>query len=87
VHTMLGGPLYVAEDTLDESPMGITPGVHVEASLIDDVGDVLAHKGEVLKCPDNAEIEGGGVPSLDEDLGQVLGMACSSSCRRDQGPP
>jgi hypothetical protein len=55
---ILGCETYVAEDPLVECLVRIAWGMHVEASLIDSVGDVEARKGEALKCSDNAVVEG-----------------------------
>jgi hypothetical protein len=45
------GALEVAEDVLHTCEMGLTGVVHMEADLLDHVGDVKLGEGEVLKSP------------------------------------
>jgi hypothetical protein len=53
---MVEGALEVAEDALDGYEMGIIGVVHVEAHLLDRVGDVRPSEGEVLESPSEAVV-------------------------------
>jgi hypothetical protein len=46
----------VAQDPLETGEMGLPWGVHVEAHLLDGVGDVVSGEGEVLKRTGQAPI-------------------------------
>jgi hypothetical protein len=48
----------VPQDPLHRGEVRLSRIVHVEAYLLDDVGDVGPGEDEVLKCPDNAPVAG-----------------------------
>jgi hypothetical protein len=48
---MVDGALEVPKDALHGREMGLTGVVHVEAHLLDHIGNVGLDKGEVLECP------------------------------------
>jgi hypothetical protein len=50
------GALEVAEDPLHNREMGLLRVMHIEAHLLDHVGDVGSSEGEVLEGPDQATI-------------------------------
>jgi hypothetical protein len=45
------GAAEVAQDPLESGEVGFPRGVHVQAHLLDGVGDVGPREGEVLECP------------------------------------
>ena len=47
----------VPEHALDEGPMDVPGIVHVEARLLDGIGDVGARERQVLKSADDAAVE------------------------------
>jgi hypothetical protein len=48
---MVEGAIEVVEDALRNREIGLTGVVHVEAHLLDHVGDVKPGEGEVLESP------------------------------------
>jgi hypothetical protein len=50
------GALEVAEDALHNIEMGLTGVMHVEAHLLDCVGDVRSSEGEVLEIFSHATV-------------------------------
>jgi hypothetical protein len=49
--TMVEGAIEVVEDALRNREIGLTGVMHVEAHLLDHVGDVKPGEGEVLESP------------------------------------
>jgi hypothetical protein len=82
------GALEVPKDVLRSHEIGLTRVVHVEAHLLDRVGNVGPSEGEVLESPGQATIgswvtdEG---PHVKRDLGGA--RLCSRSCQHTQGCP
>jgi hypothetical protein len=50
------GVLKVAKDLLHSHEMGLPRVVHVDADLLDHIGDVGSGEGEILKNPDQAAV-------------------------------
>jgi hypothetical protein len=50
--TMVEGALEVAEDLLRSRKMRLPRIIHVEAHLLNHIGDVRPGEGEILKSPD-----------------------------------
>jgi hypothetical protein len=68
------GALEIPKDALHGREIGLTGGVHVEAHLLDRVGNVGHGEGEVLESPSHAAVgsrvaDGG--PMLEETLARV----------------
>jgi hypothetical protein len=53
---MVEGALQIAKYALRDCEMGLTGIVHVEAHLLDRVGDVRPSEGEVLESPSQAAV-------------------------------
>jgi hypothetical protein len=53
---MVGSALDVPKDALHGREMGLTGVVHVEAHLLDRVGNVKPSEGEVLESPSQAAV-------------------------------
>jgi hypothetical protein len=51
------GALEVPKDALHDREMGLTGVVHVEAHLLDSVGNVEPGEGEVLESPNQAAVD------------------------------
>jgi hypothetical protein len=65
------GALEVPEDVLRGREMGLTGVAHVEAHLLDRVGNVRPGEGEVLESPSQAAVCSrvtDGAPLLEETL-------------------
>ena len=54
---MVDGAAKVSEDPFDEIPVYVARSMHVQARLIDAIGDVRARERQVLKRPGDAAIE------------------------------
>ena len=54
---MVDGAAKVSEDAFDEILVYVARSMHVQARLIDAIGDVWARERQVLKRPGDAAIE------------------------------
>jgi hypothetical protein len=71
---MVDGALKVPKDALHSREMGLTGVVHVEAHLLDHIGNVGLDKGEVLECPSQAAV-GSRVADKGPHAGGDLGLS------------
>lgn len=54
-----GGVMNVEREALDNTSVRVLQGMHTEAHLTDDVGDVGPRQGKILECPGDSAIERG----------------------------
>jgi hypothetical protein len=87
---MVEGALEALKDVLHDREMGLMGVVHVEAPLLDCLGNVGPGEGEVLESPSQAVGSLTGAPCRRKpwlECCPVWSRACSRSCQHTQGCP